>query len=397
MKDIVIITNFCASLSKSANSRFTYIADMLYKNNDVEIVSSGFSHDDKKKRVCDYSKFPNYKITLVDEPGYKKNISILRFVSHHVWGKKVYKYIKSRRKPDLIYCAIPSLTVAAKVGAFCQKNGIRFIIDVQDLWPEAFQMVFNVPFISKMLFFPFKKMADKSYSFANEIIAVSQTYADRALRVNNICKDAHVVFLGTNLDTYDSSSMDNTVSKPLGEIWVAYCGTLGSSYDITCVIDAISILQIRGYANIKFVIMGDGPRKEEFEKYASNKKIKAQFLGSLPYPRMCGILSACDIVVNPITHGAAQSIINKHADYAASGLPVVNTQECIEYRNLIDEYNMGFNCNNNDAKDMAEKLAKLIDNKELRIQMGKNARRCAEEKFDRRYSYQEIVRAIYGN
>ena len=132
MKDIVIITNFCASLSKSANSRFTYIADMLYKNNDVEIVSSGFSHDDKKKRVCDYSKFPNYKITLVDEPGYKKNISILRFVSHHVWGKKVYKYIKSRRKPDLIYCAIPSLTVAAKVGAFCQKNGIRFIIDVQD-------------------------------------------------------------------------------------------------------------------------------------------------------------------------------------------------------------------------------------------------------------------------
>ena len=122
MKDIVIITNFCASLSKSANSRFTYIADMLYKNNDVEIVSSGFSHDDKKKRVCDYSKFPNYKITLVDEPGYKKNISILRFVSHHVWGKKVYKYIKSRRKPDLIYCAIPSLTVAAKVGALIVED-----------------------------------------------------------------------------------------------------------------------------------------------------------------------------------------------------------------------------------------------------------------------------------
>lgn len=55
------------------------------------------------------------------------------------------------------------------------------------------------------------------------------------------------------------------------------------------------------------------------------------------YPEMCGRLVACYIAVNPITHGAAQSIINKHGDYAASGLPVVNTQECEEYRNLVGE------------------------------------------------------------
>lgn len=71
---------------------------------------------------------------------------------------------------------------------------------------------------------------------------------------------------------------------------------------------------------------------------------------------MCGILKSCDIAVNPIMHGAAQSIINKHADYAASGIPVLNTQESKEYRKLVDEYKMGFNCDSNDANDLAKKF-----------------------------------------
>ena len=95
-----------------------------------------------------------------------------------------------------------------------------------------------------------------------------------------------------------------------------------------------------------------------------------------------------------LSHGAAQSIINKHADYAASGLPVLSTQECKEYRHLVKEYQMGFNCKNGDANDLADKLVKLIENAELRRKLGANARKCAEEKFNRAYSYQNIIRLI---
>ena len=109
---------------------------------------------------------------------------------------------------------------------------------------------------------------------------------------------------------------------------------------------------------------------------------------------MCGLLSACDIAVNPITRSAAQSIINKHADYAASGLPVISTQENKEYRKLVHDYKMGINCGSSAAKEVAEKLQKLIENPELRIKMGKNSRKCAEEKFDRAKAYSEIVDLI---
>ena len=65
-----------------------------------------------------------------------------------------------------------------------------------------------------------------------------------------------------------------------------------------------------------------------------------------------------------------------------------------EYRNLIDEYQMGFNCSNDDAEDIARKLKKLADDKELRTRMGAGARRCAEERFDRKTSYKKLIRAI---
>lgn len=92
--------------------------------------------------------------------------------------------------------------------------------------------------------------------------------------------------------------------------------------------------------------------------------------------------------------GSAASIVNKHADYAAAGLPVINTQESIEYRELIERYEMGVNCVNNDASDLSDKILSLIKNPKLIKKYKKNSRRFAEEKFDRRKTYLKIISTI---
>ena len=90
----------------------------------------------------------------------------------------------------------------------------------------------------------------------------------------------------------------------------------------------------------------------------------------------------------------AQSIINKHADYAAAGLPVVNTQECKEYRDLLERYGCGINCDVESAEQVADAIQELIENPDKRKRMAANSRRMAEECFDRRNTYQQIVKAI---
>lgn len=394
MKDIVIIANFCRDFSLNDNGRFMYLCKALSSRNDVEIITSDFSHSKKTTKPPLTHNWP-FKITFLHEPGYSKNISLGRFRSHYNWGKEVYKYLQQRTKPDVIYCAIPSLTAAYLSSKYCKKNNVRFMIDIQDLWPEAFKMAFDVPVISSICFSPFKLIANIIYKRADDVFAVSSTYVDRALKVNRKCQNASTVFLGTDLSKFDKGAEKGLlVSKAIDDIWIGYCGSLSKSYDIKCIIDAMEILFDKYQKTPTFIVMGDGGKRCEFEEYAKRKNVKVRFLGKLDYPIMCDVLKLCDIVVNPITKGSAASIINKHGDYAASGKPVINTQESEEYRSLIEEYHMGYNCTNGSSAEVAEKLNLLIKDPSLRCSMGKNARICAEEKFDRATTYQAIINTM---
>ena len=392
--DILMVINFTGNLNDFDNTRFRYLANLLVKEgHDVEVVTSTFNHGLKIQRPpLDYKT--DYKVTLLYEPGYPKNVCFQRFRSHHIWGKNVKKYLRKRKKPDVIYTTIPSLTGPYNVAKYCKENNVRMVIDVQDLWPEAFKIVANIPVVSDIVFYPFTFLANGAYRQADAICAVSDSYCQRAHSVNKKCKTTTTVFLGTELDSFDeNTALEPPLKKEKGsdEVWVAYCGTLGSSYDLTCVIDALSMLN---NPKIKFIVMGSGPKQEDFKEYAESKGVNAVFTGMLKYDLMCSQLVRCDITVNPIIHSAAQSIINKHGDYAASGLPVISTQENEEYRKLVDTYQMGFNCENGNAEQVAEKFKLLVEDKDLRKRMGANARRCAEEKFDRKRTYRKLVDVI---
>lgn len=390
--DIVIISEFCEDFSKADNDRFLYLAKLLMDesmDNNVEIVTSSFRHTTKKHRRETAEKWP-FKITFIEEPGYPRNICFKRFQSHYVWGKNLLNYIKKRTAiPDVIYCAVPSLTGPYLMARYCEKANVRFVIDIQDLWPEAFKMALNIPIISSIVFKPFTILVNGIYRRADSICAVSDTYCKRAQKVNKKVQNTTPVFLGTEIDKFDCYAEKKPIlEKKDGEIWLAYCGTLGSSYDLKCVIDALAILDNE---KIRFIVMGDGLKAEEFMAYAKEKNISAEFVGRISYDLMCSLLSVCDITVNSITHMSAASIINKHADYAASGKPVINNQESIEYRDLVEKYEMGYNCRNNDCNDFADKLKILICDEGKRLRMGMNARRCAEEMFDRKTTYKHLV------
>lgn len=79
------------------------------------------------------------------------------------------------------------------------------------------------------------------------------------MNVNKKSKNGHAVFLGTKLETFDKNVSENKYYRSDNKIWIGYCGTLGSSYDLICAIDAIAILKDR--FDIEFIVMGNGPRK----------------------------------------------------------------------------------------------------------------------------------------
>ena len=395
MKKIIIIDHFSQTPDEAGNNRFLYIAELLSKEGyQVEIITSDYSHKNKRKRETYWNqKLPKYQFTMLKEPGYQKNVSIIRFYSHFIFGKSLKRYLKKIEKPSLVYAAVPSLD-AAYVGAeYCRKYKIPFIVDIQDLWPEAFKLVFDMPVVSNMIFQPMVFAANRIYKSADEIVAVSRTYLERGLLVTKRCKGI-TVFLGTDIERFDKAAERRLEKENKNEIWVVYAGTLGHSYNIEIIIDAIKLLKTECTKPVRFKVLGDGPFLNRFKAYAVLNEVETDFMGRLPYEEMVSYLKSSDIAVNPITKGAAQSIINKHGDYAAAGLPVISTQECREYRELLVKYQAGINCPPNSVSHVVQAMKFLILHDEERENMARGSRKMAEELFDRRYTNRKIIEAI---
>ena len=393
---IIIIANFTRALDGERENRFSYLADAFsQRGHEVELVTTDFYHATKQPRLePHYDKYP-FKITMCHEPGYKKNVSPQRLYSHYIWGKNVLKYLETAPRPDVIYAAVPSLTAAAKAAIFCKRNGIKFVTDVQDLWPEAFQMAVPNKTLQKV-FFPMRWQANRSYREADLAVAVSETYVKRTLSVNRKKAKGLSVFLGNNGELFDSGVGKYKIERKGNEVILCYIGTMSESYDIPCVLDALKYIKDNNLSSvpIRFVLIGAGSLQEKFVQYAATTYPEAEFLGKRPYIEMAGLLSSCDIAINPIVKGSVASIINKVGDYALAGIPVINTQESPEYRALVEKYKCGINCGCGDAKAVAEAIVKLAKDAALRETMGKTSRKLAEEKFDRRKTYIKIIEAV---
>lgn len=392
---ILIIANFCRGQKGTLEDREVYLAELMTtQGHDVTLITSDFSHLTKDHRTLE-SEPHSFKsqIVLCHEPGYIKHAGLKRLWSHRIWGKNVLKYVKSLgEKPDMIYCAIPSLTAPVMISKYCRKNFIKFVVDVQDLWPEATFMVLKNKLLRKAGAV-MSAYVNKAYSAADAIVGVSDTYVHRALSANKKNCKFLTVYLGNDGEGFDVAQNNNLESRGVNEFRLCYIGTLSYSYDLKCVIDALAILN---KPEVKFIVCGDGPKRREFETYAAKKKVNCDFRGSLPYPKMVGVMCSCDAVVNCIVADAAQSITNKVGDYALSGLPVISTQECQEYRDLVEKYNCGINCRVGNADDVANAIELLMNDKNLCKIMGLNARRLGEERFDRRQSYQNIINLLHS-
>ncbi|WP_223591797.1 glycosyltransferase family 4 protein [Neobacillus bataviensis] len=399
-KEILLVAPFTILPGEKGFNRFTYIADKLSsKDHNVTLLTSNFKHSDKsfrdKNNIENISKGVRYKIVMLDELGYKKNIGFDRIQSHRHFSKQLHFYLnKIKHKPDVIYCAYPMMDAAFIAGRYAKKFQIPFIMDIQDVWPEAIKNAIPLPeVIVDALLYPLTVYANKIYSLADYVVGVSKSYVYRVNKANLNARRYLPIFIGTDLGVFDSYK-ENYVMKDPNEFWITYIGTLSYSYDLETVIRAVSILKNKGISNIVFKVFGSGPLQPKFEKLAQQLDAPVDFMGHFKYEEMIPYLVSSDIAANAISKGAQQSITNKIGDFLSAGLPILNSSLNKEFMDMVSEKNIGHNYDPGDFVKLAALIERLYNNDGLRSELGENARRLAEEKFDRRHSYGEIYSLI---
>lgn len=379
-------------------TRYVYLATLLHEHGyEVDFITSGFQHWEKRQRDVEHfdAGTDAYTIRFIEEPFYPKNMCPQRIWAHHVVAKRVAKYFDEHHDFDLIYCQIPPNDVAREIGKAAHRFKIPFVVDVNDLWPEAFHVAFDVPVLSDILFAPFYRQAKAVYQMADAVVGTSDEYRERGLRDARTGIPSETVYVGNQLCEFDAGVVANAlqIDKPIDEIWVSYAGTLSACYDLETLVRAMAMVQ-KTHPETKLQILGDGSERDNLKAAAHSSGAEVVFHGYLPYSQMAAWLSKSDITINSLVEKAAQSIVTKIGDYLAAGKPMVNTSCSKEFRAKVEADGFGVNVKPGDAEGMASVLIDLIENPSRRARMGERARAIAEEQFDRPHSYLKTVRLI---
>lgn len=381
-------------------TRYVYLATLLHEHGyDVDFITSGFQHWEKRQRDVEHfdAGTDAYTIRFIEEPFYPKNMCPQRIWAHHVVAKRVSEYFDEHHDYDLIYCQIPPNDVAREIGKAAHRFKIPFVVDVNDLWPEAFRVAFDVPVLSDILFAPFYRQAKAVYQMADAVVGTSDEYRERGLRDARPGIPSETVYVGNQLCEFDAgvAAHASQIDKPTGDIWVSYAGTLSACYDLETLVRAMALVQ-KTHPEAKLQILGDGSERDNLKAAAHSSGAEVVFHGYLPYSQMAAWLSKSDITINSLVEKAAQSIVTKIGDYLAAGKPMVNTSCSKEFRAKVEADEFGVNVKPGDAEGMARVLIDLIEDPRRRVQMGERARAIAEEQFDRPHSYLKTVRLIEG-
>lgn len=400
MSKVAVITMGVKLDGEKGYTRFRYLCEFLVKKGyEVDLITTTFQHWEKKQRdleSVDQKSYP-FGIKFIYEPGYRKNIDLRRVRSHKIAAENLRKLLEKEGDYDLIYAEIPPNDVALAAAEYAHRNKIPFVADVNDLWPEAMRMVFDIPIVSNLLFYPLKRDAEKVYSLTSGVIGTSDEYRDRPFlnQKRDVLKET--VYVGNEISVFDREAEQHAdeVQKEEGTFWVTYAGTIGTSYDIRTMVLAAEELMKQGKTKIRFQILGDGPTRELLENLAKERKIQnVKFTGYVPYEQMAAYLVKSDVLINSFVRKAPQSIVTKIGDYLAAGKPMINTCMSPEFRKKVEQDGFGINIEPEDVRELVNAVEWMYENEAERNDMGNRARKIAEEQFDRPVSYGKIEAMI---
>ena len=400
MSKVAVITMGVKLDGEKGYTRFRYLCEFLVKKGyEVDLITTTFQHWEKKQRdleSVDQKSYP-FGIKFIYEPGYRKNIDLRRVRSHKIAAENLRKLLEKEGDYDLIYAEIPPNDVALAAAEYAHRNKIPFVADVNDLWPEAMRMVFDIPIVSDLLFYPLKRDAEKVYSLTSGVIGTSDEYRDRPFlnQKRDVLKET--VYVGNEISVFDREAEQHAdeVQKEEGTFWVTYAGTIGTSYDIRTMVLAAEELMKQGRTKIRFQILGDGPTREMLENLAKERKIQnVKFTGYVPYEQMAAYLVKSDVLINSFVRKAPQSIVTKIGDYLAAGKPMINTCMSPEFRKKVEQDGFGINIEPEDVRELVNAVEWMYENEAERNDMGNRARKIAEEQFDRPVSYGKIEAMI---
>lgn len=386
--------------------RTAIVADkLLERGHGVFWWASAFEHQQKimvskKDRNFDISE--RYTVRVLRGCGYRKNVSLARYIDHLIVALKFRIQSKKFRKPDVIVASMPDHLIAYEAARYARKNSIPFLVDIRDLWPDIFldrfkkmgmyglgKMVLARDF---MLLVSLLKRADGLIAMSKGIL---QWGLDKIGRSQGPFDK--VFYLG-----YKADSRKVAVSNEGSEIpaWLKgrenqklfiFIGTFGVSYELELIVEAARRFSKSGRDDICFVIAGTGEKFDLISKKASELKnvILPGWIGEKEIKALLKMAYAGLVPCRSVEN----AMPNKPFEYLSAGLPFISSLEG-EMAELVNRYQFGMNYLQGDLEGLYLCIERLVTDPAMHDEMSQNATQFFKKYGDADKLYDEYAMHI---
>lgn len=293
--------------------------------------------------------------------GYLKEYSTALFwefiLSFRIYSKKRFHVIHGCNPPDLIFI----------VALFYKLLGVKYVFDHHDINPELYIAKFN----KKGFFYRFLMLMERfTFATANYSIATNESYKEIAIRRGKMPENnVQVVRSGPNLDRLVIKKGDIKYKKGR-DFLIGYVGVIGEQEGLDLLLESAKHI-ISKRKNVQFAIIGGGTKLEAIKELTQKMELQdyVDYYGRVDDETMVNILNTADTCVNPDkpTEMNNLSTMNKIMEYMALKKPIVQ-YDLKEGR--VSAQNASLYAKNTSPENFAEKILWLIDNPEVRNEMG---------------------------
>lgn len=128
--------------------------------------------------------------------------------------------------------------------------------------------------------------------------------------------------------------------------------------------------------NVGVYIVGGKPTEEYLKLRKEYKLENVHFVEFMPKVQLMQFYRAMDVFALFTREDIWGLVVN---EAMANGLPVISTDKCIAALEMIEQGKNGFLVESENIEEMKETLLRLVNSKELRTQMSRNALQCMKQ------------------
>jgi len=377
-------------------ARYPYLARRLAEGGfHVTWVTSDWSHRHKRRRdratIRGAAEALGVRVEFVDTLPYRKNTSLRRLRSHTRFSRDAVRVLEAL-SPDVVIASSPPPAMAEQAVAAAHRLGAAAVVDVQDLWPEEFDRFWprGLKWLNQVAFHGMVGAFRRACRDADAVVGVAERYVEEACRFGGP-PHREVVHIGVDVHAFDEAAGrgENLLADEVreGRPILFWGGTIASGTDWSGAIDAVARL-IPAHPSVLLAVLGTGSDAAAMQQNVRTRGLQeyVRFLGFRPYEVCAALLRQSAVALNAWVPQTAVAFPNRLFDFMAAGVPAVNSLAG-EVARLVEAERIGLNYPAGSAEAMADAFARLLIAPDLRRDMGRRARRLAEERFDRKVEY----------